>query len=235
MRLVPARHRFALAARLAGTLAVPMRASRGFVDLCRGLPLNSERDLALNLLLRSMTASGAAFDVPLRMEGEAVLEAALSSGRGTVIVAPHALLSRLLLRYLYDRGHWPTIIGGIDGIPLAGTRVTLPTVHPSPTVLVLARRRLHEGGIVCANVDHLEGSGKNTSTFAGPRGEVRFSDSIFRLAVRCGAQVIFTVGRAEATGVRQWIAAPRSASAGSPEAVARDFAAFVQERTAYLR
>lgn len=235
MRLVPGGLRFGLAVRLAGILAVPMRASRGFVDLRRGLPLNSERDLALNLLLRSMTSSGTLFAVPLRMEGEEVLRAALSSGQGTVIVSPHALLSRLLLRYLYDRGHRPTIIGGMDGIPLTGTRVTLPTVHPSPTVLLLARRRLRAGGIVCANVDHLEGMGKRTSAFEGPQGEIRFSDSIFRLAVRCGAQVIFTAARAERTGVRSWIAAPRSASAGSPEAVARDFAAFVQERTAYLR
>jgi hypothetical protein len=209
MRLVPHRHRFALAARLAGTLAMPMRATRVFSGLRRWLRLNSERDLSLHLLLRSMTASGTAFDVPLRLEGEEVLEAALSSGRGTVIVASHALLSRLLLRHLYDRGHWPTVIGGMDGIPLAGTRVVVPTVYPTSTVLLLARRRLREGGIVCAVVDHVGSrERKNTVAFASPVGEIRLSDAIFRLAVRCDAQVVFTFARAEPAGVRQWVAAP---------------------------
>ncbi|MFL5538525.1 MAG: hypothetical protein ACJ8J0_06005 [Longimicrobiaceae bacterium] len=237
MRLVPPRHRFAVAAGLAGSLAVPMRATRVFSGLRRWLPLNSEQDLSLHLLLRSMTASGTAFDVPLRLEGEEVLERALSSGRGTVIVSPHALLSRLLLRHLYDRGHWPTVIGGMNGIPLAGTRVVVPTVFPSPTVLVRARRRLHEGGIVCANVDRLgsRSRGKNTVTFESPVGEVRLSDSIFRLAVRCDAQVVFTIARAERAGVRQWVAAPRAGSAGSAEAIAADFVAFLREHTAYLR
>lgn len=234
MRLVPFRHRFSLAARLAGILAAPMRATRVFSGLL-GMRLSSERDLSLHLLLRSMTASGTAFDVPLRMEGEEVLEAALSSGRGTVIVAAHALLSRLLLRNLYDRGRWPTVIGGMNGIPLAGTRAVVPTVYPTRTVLLLVRTRLREGGIVCALVDHLQGRGKNTVTFDSPVGAIHLSDSIFRLAVRCDAQVIFTFARAEPDGVRQWIAAPQPGSAGSPEAIARDFIAFLQERTAYLR
>jgi lauroyl/myristoyl acyltransferase len=235
MRLVPARHRFSLAARLAGSLAVPMRATWVFSGLRRGLRLNSEQDLSLHLLLRSMTASGTAFDVPLRLVGEEVLEAALSSGRGTVIVAPHALLSRLLLRHLYDRGLWPTVIGGMNGIPLAGTRAVVQTVYPTSNVLLLARTRLREGGIVCANVDHVGGRDtKNKVSFATPVGEVHLSDSIFRLAIRCGAQVVFTFARAEPTGVRQWLAAPRSSSAGSPEAVAGDFVAFVQEHAAYL-
>ncbi|SOD01775.1 hypothetical protein SAMN05216486_10155 [bacterium JGI 053] len=235
MRLVPARHRFSLAARMAGSMAVPMRGTRLFSGL-RALRLNSERDLSLHLLLRCMTASGTAFDVPLRLEGEEILEAALSSGRGTVIVAPHALLSRLLLRHLYDRGHWPTIIGGMNGIPLAGTRVVMPTVHPASNVLLLARTRLRQGGIVCAMVDRLgsKGTGKNMVTFPSPVGDVHLSDSIFRLAVRCNAQVIFTLARAEPGGTRQWISAPRSGSAGSPEAIAADFVAFLREHTAYL-
>jgi hypothetical protein len=235
MRLVPVRHRFSLAARLAGSMAVPMRATplfRGF----RTLRLNSEQDISLHLLLRSMTASGTVFDVPLRLEGEEVLEAALSSGRGTVIVSPHALLSRLLLRHLHDRGHQPTVIGGMNGIPLAGTRAVVPTVFPNPSVLLLARRRLREGGIVCANVDHISSRAraKHTMTFQSRVGEIHVSDSMFRLAVRCDAQVIFTHARAETAGVCQWVAAPRPGSAGSPEAVAGDFVAFLQEHTAYL-
>jgi len=233
MRLVPHRHRFSLAARLAGSLAVPMRATRLFTGL-RVMRLNSAQDLSLHLLLRCMTASGTAFDVPLRLEGAEVLEAALSSGRGTVIVAPHALLSRLLLRHLHDRGYRPTVIGGMKGIPLAGTRAVMPTVDPTSSVLLVARTRLREGGIVCTMVDRIGSKGKNTVTFASPVGEVPFSGSIFRLAVRCNAQVVFTVARAEPAGVRQWIAAPRPSSAGSPEAVAADFVAFLREHTAHL-
>jgi lauroyl/myristoyl acyltransferase len=235
MRLVPFRHRFALAARLASSLAAPMRATRMFSDLRRWLRLNSGQDLSLHLLLRSMTASGTAFDVPLRLEGEEVLEAALASGRGTVIVATHALLSRLLLRHLYDRGHRPTVIGSMNGVPLDGTRAVVPTVYPTSTVLLLARTRLREGGIVCAMVDRSGDRGKNTLAFDTPAGQILLSDSIFRLAVRCNAQVVFTVARAEPAGVRQWIAAPRCSSAGSAEAVAADFVAFLQEHTAFLR
>jgi lauroyl/myristoyl acyltransferase len=235
MRVVPFRHRFACAARLARTLALPLRATRMFSSMRRGLRLNSEKDISLHLLLRCMSASGTGFDVPLALEGEALLREALDSGRGTVIVGPHSLLSRLLLRRLYDLGHWPTIIGAMDGIPVAGTREVMPTLFPDAGVLLLARRRLAQGGIVCANVDQLRAQArKNTIAFASPVGEIRVSDAIFRLAVRCQAPVLFTYARAEGAGVRQWIAAPDGASAQSPEAMAADFIRFVQERTDYL-
>ncbi|HEX5872917.1 MAG TPA: hypothetical protein VFY65_20940, partial [Longimicrobium sp.] len=149
MRLVPRGYRFGVAVRLAGVLAPVLRRT-GLHDGLRYLRVNSDRDLSLNLLLVCMTASGTPFDLALTIEGQELLDAAIASGRGTVIVAPHALLSLLILRHLYDRGHTPTIIGQKAGISLAGTSTVAPTLPNSPTVLVVVRSRLRAGGIVCA-------------------------------------------------------------------------------------
>lgn len=227
MRLVPRRYRFTAAARLAGLLVPVLRRTRLHEGL-RYMRVNSDRDLTLNLLLTSMTASGTPFDLALDIEGEQILRDALASGRGTVIVAPHALLSLLILRYLHDQGHAPTIVGSKKGIPLAGTPLVAPTVPNTPHVLVVLRSRLRAGGIVCAMVDRLLSKGKKTLAFESPVGQIRVSEAIFRLAVRCDAQVLFTATRAEKRGVRLTIAAPRPASAGSADAITADFISFVQ-------
>lgn len=233
MRLVPRRYRFGFAVRVAGGLALAMRGTRAFGKLSN-LRLNSPRDIALHLLLSSMTACGTEFDLPLRVEGQEVLQAALDSGEGTLIVAPHALLSLLILRYLHDRGHAPTIIARQAGMPLAGTSIVAPTVFPSSTVLLVVRGRLREGGIVCAMVDRLGTTGKQTREFDSQVGQLRVSDSIFRVAARCDARVIFTIARAEKGSVRLALAAPAHASAGHPEAIAGDFISFVQEHALSL-
>jgi hypothetical protein len=233
MRLVPARRRFAGAARLAGGMAVLMRSTRLFRTLRRGMRLNTEHDLALHLLLRSMTASGTPFEVPLQMEGEDILNDALASGRGTVIVATHALLTRLLLRHLHDRGHCPTVIGAMETVPLTGTDVVIPTLAPGPAVLLAVRRRLLQGDLVCLVVDQTRPKpGKNLLAFETAAGEVRFSESPYRLAVLCNARVLFTFGHAEGGGVRLWIAEPDPASANSPRAIADDFMRFLREHIA---
>lgn len=228
MRLVPTRFRFAVAVRLAGVLAVPMRRTRVFDGFVRTLRVNSERDISLHLLLTAMSASGTAFDLPLTVHGEEILHEALASGRGTVIVAPHALLSLLILRYLHDRRHSLTILSNDPEISLAGTGTAAPTVQPSPTVLVALRSRLRAGQIVCAMIDRVESTGKQTVAFDSRVGQLHVSDSLIRLAVRCDAHILFTAARAEARDVRLTVAAPRPDSSGVPEAIAGDFIGFVQ-------
>jgi hypothetical protein len=230
MRLMPSRFRFGVAVRLAGVLAVPMRRTRVFSGF-RALRLNSERDVSLHLLLTAMSASGTRFDLPLKVHGEEILHQALASGRGTVIVAPHALLSLLILRYLHDHRHSPTIVSVDPGITLAGTGTVAPALQPSPHLLVVLRSRLRTGQIVCAMIDRLgaKSRGKKTVEFESQVGNLRVSDSLFRLAVRCDAQVLFTSARAEPQGVRLTVAAPRPASSGVPEAIAGDFIGFVQD------
>ena len=231
MRLVPSRFRFRVAVRLAGVLAAPMRRTKLFSGFRRTMRLNSERDVSLHLLLTAMSASGTRFDLSLSVHGEEILHQALASGRGTVIVAPHALLSLLILRYLHDRRHSPTIISVDPGISLAGTGTVAPALQPSPQLLVVLRSRLRTGQIVCAMIDRLSdrSRGKKTVEFESQVGNLRVSDSLFRLAVRCDAQVLFTSARAEPRGVRLTVAAPRPASSGVPEAIAGDFIGFVQD------
>lgn len=227
MRVVPRRHRFGVAVRLAGVLAVLLRRTRAFGKLSH-LRLNSARDISLHLLLSAMTAAGTPFDLRLRLEGEDVLERALASGRGTLVVAPHSLLSLLILRCLHDRGHAPTIIARDARIPLSGTNLQAPTVPPTSNVLVVVRRRLREGGIVCGMVDRMGTDGKQTRAFESRVGQLRVSDAIFRTAARCGAQVLFTIAHAESRGVHLAVAAANPESTGLPELIADDFIRFVQ-------
>ncbi|HEY0026015.1 MAG TPA: hypothetical protein VGB24_24205 [Longimicrobium sp.] len=226
MRIVPGRYRLGAAVHLAGVLAPALRRTWAFGKL--RFPLNSERDLCVHLLIRCMIASGTPFDLRLRVEGADLLDAALASGRGTVIVAPHALLSLLILRYLHDRGHSPVAVANAGRMEVAGTGAFADTVPPSPNIMRVVARRLREGAIVCAMIDRVAATVRKTTRFETAVGALRISDAIFRVAVRTDAMVIFTAARVDRGRLCLVLAAPQPGSEGSADAIAGEFIGFLQ-------
>src|SRR5215213_7572379 len=106
---VPRRYRFRAAALLARVLT-PLVRRTSWYRAQRQLRIDGDREIALYYVLEIMTNSGALFEPVLHVEGAEVLSDALKGEQGVLLVAPHALLSQLIVRYLYDRGDVPTIV-----------------------------------------------------------------------------------------------------------------------------
>jgi lauroyl/myristoyl acyltransferase len=190
-------------------------------------------EIALHHVLSIMANSGALFDPEINVDGAGTLGAAMKKGRGVLIVAPHALLSLLLFRYLYDINCVPTIVSVAPLVPIYGRRLVARAVQPSPAGMFGIRSVLRKGGVVCAMIDQRRARGRRTIEVETPEGPIYISDALIRLAERCDASVIFTAVRLDKRrGAVLTFAGPETAHLASVETITRDFATFLQEHVA---
>ncbi|HET9982149.1 MAG TPA: hypothetical protein VFQ38_01115 [Longimicrobiales bacterium] len=234
LRIVPRRHRFGAASLVARALRPLLARTTLYREQLRHR-VDSLPEIALFRVLDALTRTGTRFDPVMTIDGGEALQAALQSGRGVLVVAPHAMLTTLIVRRLHDMGCAPEVVSADPGMRIDGTRLPARTIQPSPAFLLAVRSRLRAGGVVCAMIDRGEPSEGRTVEFATPGGPVLVADALVRLAVRCGARVVFTTFRLDERGrVVAALASPDAASSGSPEAILGDFAAFVRTHVARI-
>jgi len=109
MRLVPRRLRFS-AARLLARMLVPFIAR---TQMCReqvAMGLDTQREIALYVVLRFLTRTGNVFDIPVLHQGREEAFAALTKGRGCLVALSHTTLCYAMCRDLADRGLDPVIV-----------------------------------------------------------------------------------------------------------------------------
>jgi lauroyl/myristoyl acyltransferase len=187
-------------------------------------------EIALHHVLSIMANSGVLFDPVISVEGAETLNAALKKGSGVLVVAPHALLSLLLFRYLYDTGCVPTIVSVAPFVPIYGRRLVARAVQPSPASMFGLRSALRRGGIVCAMIDQREANGRRSVEVATPEGPIYISDALIRLAELSNASVVFTAVRLyKRRGAVLTFGAPEPSSFTSVETITRDFVTFLKE------
>lgn len=222
MLLVPQRHRFA-AALLLARAALPLLRRTDAYRVQELIGFDGPQEIALHFVLTALTRKGAQFDPVVAVNGYEKFERAYATGKGVLVVGPHAALTLLMIRYFYDRGLDPVVISPDPQMRVGGTRVTARTVQPSPTFLVKTRSRLRGGDLVCAMPDRAEHQGLRTVEFATPKGRVIVAPALIQLAVRCGAEVIFTEAHLEGRALVGTIAAPL---ARTTDAIVKDFFEF---------
>jgi lauroyl/myristoyl acyltransferase len=182
-----------------------------------------------------MANSGALFDLEMSVDGAEALDDALKKGEGVLIVAPHALLSLSLFRYLHGIGCVPTIISVAPLVHIYGTRLVVRALQPSPTMMFGLRSVLRDGGVVCAMIDQQRPESQKTIEVATPEGPIYISDALIRLARRCDARVIFTAVRLDKRrGVVLTFGAPVSDLPISAETITADFVTFLQAHMAVV-
>lgn len=229
MRLVPRRYRFG-AAVLVARAALPLfRRTYAYREQAL-LGLDGPHEIALHFILNALTRKGTRFDPVVAVKGYEEFERAFAAGKGVLVVGPHAALTLLMIRHFYDRGHDPVVISPDPRMRVGGTDVTARTVQPSPTFLVKTRSRLRRGELVCAMPDRAEHQGKRTVEFATANGRVIVAPALTHVAARCGAKVVFTEVHMEGRALVGTIAAPSAASAGTSDAIIKDFMEFVRAR-----
>lgn len=233
LRAVPRRYRFSAAT--ASTQALTPLVERTFwYRAQRQLRIDRVNEIALHYVLSIMAHSGAPFDPEMCVDGAEKFDAARRNGQSVLVVAPHALLSLLLFRYLYDIGCVPTIISAAPFTHIYGKRLMIRSLQPSPATMFRFRSTLRDGGVVCAMIDQLQPDSRRAIEVVTPEGPIYISDALFRLACRCNSNVIFTAARLDKRrGLVLTFAAPEPGPRASASTLTKDFIAFLQAHLAY--
>ncbi|HZG51726.1 MAG TPA: hypothetical protein VEZ40_06290 [Pyrinomonadaceae bacterium] len=227
MRLIPRRRRFR-AAILIARAAVPfVRRTQAFQEQRKG-NVDGVREIALHLVLNTLTKNGTCFDPLITVNGNEELESALAAGRGVLLLSPHMTLSLLMVRLFHDAGHNPVVIAADPQMRVSGTTLAADTMQPSPMFLVALRTRLRKGQFVLGMPDRGEHSEGRTIEFDTANGRIILAPALMQVAARCAAHVIFLKVYIEGCEVVATMVRPSPASLGSRDAITEDFIEFVQ-------
>jgi lauroyl/myristoyl acyltransferase len=227
MRLVPRGRRFGAAVLVARAAAPLIRRTQAYREQRRN-NVDGVSEIALHFVLNTLTKNGTEFDPVIAVNGYEGLERALAAGRGVLLITPHTALSLLMVRLFHDAGLDPVVVAVDPQMRVSGTRVRAQTVQPSRTFLVETRSRLRGGKLVCAMPDRPDHQEGRTIEFGTANGPVIIATPLMHLAARCGAEVLFIETHFDGRGVAANFAAPAPESAGSADAVTRDFIEFVR-------
>lgn len=172
------------------------------------VPVRADREQVIrqSLMVNSWTgwraralAPDEVFGRCVTLAGAEVLDALAAEGRGAVLVLPHTMLRRLLLRLPPLRGRNVAVVGNVGAARLAsqglpevaraverGVALSRPAVRSAQ--LVQALRTLAAGGLAVIFGDDDEGSGGMELPF---HGRMRaFRPGAAELAVRSGAALV---------------------------------------------
>ncbi len=227
MRLIPRGRRFAAATRIARRASPLISRTAAYREQRRN-NVDGVHDIALHFLLNTLTKNGTKFDPAIVVNGFEGLERALATGKGVLLIAPHTALSLLIVRLVHDAGLDPIVVAVDPQMRVSGTKIMAQTVRPSRTFLLEVRSRLRGGRLVCAMPDRWEHQEGRTIEFATANGPVIIATPLMHLAARCGAEVLFVATHFDGRGVAANFAAPAPESAGSADAITRDFIEFVR-------
>jgi hypothetical protein len=228
MWAVPRRYRFKIASRFTAALT-PIVKRTSWYRAHDSLGIDGVEEIALHYALNIMSQSGALFDLDIKIEGAEILQGALGNSHGTMIVAPHTLLSVSLIRYLHDVGCLPTTVSAAPFVHIYGTRFVIRAVQPSSSLLIRLRTALRRGDVVYAMIDKAPRNSARTIQFPTGARPVYISDALIKLAKRCDARVIFTSARLdERQNIVLTFDAPLDLTDTSELSIAKSFVNFLE-------
>lgn len=230
MRVVPCAYRFDVALLLTRVTVPLFRKTEAYSEQ-QIKNFHSPREIALHLILNALTKNSTAFNPRITVNGFDDFLQAFARGQGVLVIGHHAALTLFMIRLFYEKAFDPIVVTPDSRLRVPGTLVTARTVQPSATFLVRLRSRLRSGELVCGMPDRAEHHARRTIEFATSAGQVIIAPAIIEVAVRCGAEVLFTGVRVQGRRLVATIAAPSPSSGGSSSAITEDFISFIREHT----
>lgn len=227
MRLIPRRRRFGAAVLLARAAVPFVRRTQAFREQRKG-NVDGVREIALHLVLNTLTKNGTRFDPLINVNGNEELERALAAGRGVLLIAPHMALGLLMVRVFHDAGQNPIVIAADPQMRVSGSTLAANILQPSPMFLVALRTRLRKGQFVVGMPDRGEHAEGRTIEFDTASGRIILAPALIQVAARCAANVIFLTVHMEGREVVATMVRPSPASHGSSDAITADFIEFVR-------
>ena len=186
MRLVPWKRRLAVAVAL---VRLYSRFDRGETGP-RRYRIDGPLEARLIRMLDVLTRYGCTFAVNLDVDGQDHVERAIAGKGAILVLGPHAMLNFLVHRYLHDRGVNALIPATQTNLYVYGTKTPARTTRGGPGSLLRIWQELRRGGAVAALIDRRAGSGVALQVETA-KGVVDVEESLFRLAERTGARVLF--------------------------------------------
>lgn len=224
MRALPRRHRFGAAVRMA-RWGGPLALRWGIVSSPGRCVLESPPDFILAVILLTFNRWGIAYDPHVLVEGLAVLDAALATGRGVLLAGPHTHLTAAGVRHLFESGYDLTAVAA-PGLPVP-VKVArgVPIIERSPLFLLAIRELLLARKPVFAMIDWMSPAPGKMVPMEAASGTMYVSDALLRLAERCGTEVVFIASRLTPRGIVSTLAPPR----GAAHPGLAEFARFVRD------
>src|SRR3954462_11340042 len=141
LRLLPRRMRFRAAIAIA-RIATPLLRHTGIVRQRLSMRMETAREIVTYHFLEILTRNGVRFDPVVRTVGWEHVTNALASGRGVLMVAPHAMLSTFILWLLTDIAEMNVVSPA--RMLVLGTGAPVRLIDPTPTFLLQVRKILRE-------------------------------------------------------------------------------------------
>jgi len=231
MRLLPQRMRFRAAMTIARIATPLLRIISSIVRQRFSMRVETPREVVTYHLLEILTRNGVRFDPVVQTVGWEHVTNALASGRGVLMVAPHAMLSTFILWLLTDTGAEMNVISPATMLVL-GTGAPVRLIDPTPTFLLQVRKVLRENGVVGAMFDRDVITTRSTFEVPTDRGPVVVADALLHVAFRTKAQVVFHAGYLDGEDVVVTFDVPSEEESRSVEGITAAMVAFLQKHVA---
>jgi hypothetical protein len=226
-RLLPQKKRFAVARRIALTIAPVVRRSPWFAR--RPSLLDGPREESLRMVLRAMTRARVRFDPEIARIGAEVIP-----DGPVLLVSGHFQLNIMMSRSVYDVGRTYTIALGGSREPMyyLGTTEPIGKVYSGPQLFVQMRRILTGRSVVLITIEEpvLHEDWVPLDTVVGRR---YVSPATFAFALRTGTPIVFAATHLDDKGrVTSSFERPRSTDgAGMTE----EFCEFLRKHVAAVK
>jgi lauroyl/myristoyl acyltransferase len=231
VRFLPRRMRFRAAMTIA-RLATPFLSLTVIIRQRLAMNMESAREVVTYHLLEILTRNGVTFDPVVRTIGWEHVTEALASGRGVLMVAPHAMLSTVILWLLTGIAEMNVV--SPEKMLVLGTIAPVRLIDPTPTFLLQVRKVLQANGLVGAMIDRDVITTRSTFEVPTDRGPVVIADALIHVAFRTKAKVVFHAGYLDGEDVVVTFDVPSEEESRSVEGITSALVAFLQKHVAGL-
>jgi len=233
IRLLPRRMRFRAAIAIARIVTPPLRLT-GIVRQRLAMRMETAREIVSYQLLEILTRNGVRFDPVVRTIGWEHVTNALASGRGVLMVAPHAMLSTFILWLLTDTGAEMNVVSAAPMLVM-GTGAPVRVITATPAFLLQARKVLRAKGVVGAMIDRDVVTSRSTFEVPTDSGPVVIADALLQVAFRMNAAVVFHVGHLKDGEIVVTFDVPSPCESRSAEGITAAFISFLRKHVADLQ
>jgi len=233
VRLLPRGMRFRAAIAIARIATLLLRFT-GIVRQRLGMRMETAREIVTYQLLEILTRNGVRFDPAVRTIGWEHVTNALASGRGVLMVAPHAMLSTFILWLLTDTGAEMNVVSAAPMLVM-GTGAPVSIINAAPAFLLQVRKVLRANGLVGAMIDRDVVTSRSTFEVPTDGGPVVIADALLQVAFRMNAAVVFHVGHLHDGEIVVTFDVPSPDESRSVEGITEAFISFLQKHVAVLQ
>jgi len=188
--IVPRRFRFVAAVAFARAIVPAIRRTEAFRSQ-REFGLDTPHEIALHFVLNALTREGTEFDPRIDASAFEVITLAKNKERGVLVIAPHAVLSLMILRRIFDQGLELVAVTPDPHMQIPGRRRRMNSLQPSYSFLIKARNILKRGGLICAMPDRREHERDRTIEFSTGNGRIILAPALLHVSERTGAEIVF--------------------------------------------